>query len=225
MTTNAFLLESMASPLQKAGLTEINVSLDAIDNDIFYKVSRKKGVDKVIAGILAATKIGLTTKLNMVVMKGINDSQILPVLNFAIKNKIKIRFLELMKMGHLADSNAINSQFLSLSDMLKVISSTYQFSKLSRTDGATAEYYQINDSNFNFGVIANESKPFCGDCNRLRLDQFGNIYGCLSSNIPISIKQDVDDSVLLTNHLRTALSHKQAVKFTGSNLSMMKIGG
>ena len=99
----------------------------------------------------------------------------------------------------------------------------YALNALERKPSSTARYWET-DAGHRFGIIANESEPFCGDCDRLRLDSGGNIYGCLSSNHPIALDPK-DDTGQWTEKLRQALGQKQAVKFTGSELSMLKIGG
>src|SRR5699024_11209577 len=98
----------------------------------------------------------------------------------------------------------------------------YKFNRLTRKSSSTANYWRTEEGH-TFGIVANETEPFCSDCNRLRLDSYGNIYGCLSSNNPISIK-NIND-VELINRLGIALNQKQANRFYGSELSMMHIGG
>ena len=220
LTTNGFLLEKMALKLKEAGLNSINVSLDAIDEDVFFLMSRRAQVQKVLDGIKAAISVGLKVKINTVLMKGLNDQQILPLLQFAFNLQIPIRFLEVMAMGHLY-KNA-KDYLLTRADILKIISTHYCFTPVIRKKAATANYWQTDNGQL-FGIIANESAPFCHDCNRLRLDSNGNIYGCLSSNTPISIKGATE--IELEEKLYTALAQKQSLKFKGSDLSMLQIGG
>ncbi|MBC8054012.1 MAG: radical SAM protein [Sphingobacteriaceae bacterium] len=220
LTTNALLLEGLAGKLKDAGITAINVSLDAIDEDVFYTMSRRSGINRIFSGIEAALKVGIDVKINSVIMKGLNDNQILPLFNYASRKGISIRFIEIMAMGHL-HGNA-DKYFFSQDEILSKIGGQYKFNRLSRKHSSTANYW-ITDEGFTFGIVANETEPFCGDCNRLRLDSYGNIYGCLSSNHPISIKNINNDE--LATRLQQALKHKQALKFAGSELSMMHIGG
>ncbi len=220
ITTNGLLLDGLAKPLKDAGITELNVSLDAIDDDVFYQVSRRSGLNRILKGIDTALAHGIKVKLNSVIMRGLNDSQIMPLLNYAFSKGITIRFLEIMAMGHLFGDT--NKKFFSQEEILSLIDKHYNFKRLSRSSSSTANYWQTEDGN-TFGIVANETEPFCSDCNRLRLDCYGNIYGCLSSNHPISI-QDINEAELL-NRLEKALAQKQELKFTGSELSMMHIGG
>lgn len=221
LTTNGFLLERLAAPLKEAGMNAINVSLDAINEEVFFRMSKRRGVERIIRGIDAARQTGLSIKINTVVMRGINDSQILPLLDFAFSRDLRIRFLELMAMGHLYET--ADRYLYSQKDILSVIATRYRFIPLGRTGSATASYWQTEDGH-SFGIIANESQPFCQDCDRLRLDSEGNIYGCLSSNhpIPLGVKET---EMEWYSKLGQALLQKQALRFTGSDLSMLHIGG
>lgn len=221
LTTNGLLLENMAESLAEAGISSINVSLDAIDEDIFYKVSRRSGIHRILNGIDKAIACGIDVKLNSVVMKNLNKNQVLPLLNFAFSRGLKIRFLEIMAMGHLFGK--ADEHFFSQDEILSLISTRYQYDRMVRDNSATANYWKTNDGHV-FGIVANESEPFCGDCNRLRLDSFGNIYGCLSSNFPISAK-NIQTNKEMQEKLQAAMWQKQALKFTGSSLSMLNIGG
>ncbi len=221
LTTNGFLLERLAKPLKGAGMRSINVSLDAVDEDIFFLMSKRHNVQRIINGIDAATAAGLEVKLNVVLMKSLNVSQIIPLLHFAFERNITVRFLEVMAMGHLYQE--AHKHLVTKDDILHTIARHFDFIPLLRKSSATATYWKTNDGKV-FGIIANESAPFCHDCNRLRLDSEGNIYGCLSSDHPISIK-NIASKEMLQQKLTEALYQKQALKFTGSSLSMLNIGG
>jgi cyclic pyranopterin phosphate synthase len=221
LTTNGFLLERHAAQLKEAGLEAVNVSIDAVDEAVFFQMSRRHSVDRVIRGIDAALRAGLDVKLNTVVMKGINDSQILPLLGLAFSRGVKLRFLEVMAMGHLHQDSG---RFLvSQEEILQVVGTRYRFEPLTRVAAATARYWRTDEGHV-FGVIANESEPFCQDCDRLRLDSQGRIYGCLSSNHPIGLELQEGEETW-TEKLAAALEQKQPLRFTGSDLSMLRIGG
>ena len=99
----------------------------------------------------------------------------------------------------------------------------YVLTPVEREVSATARYW-VTETGHRFGIIANESEPFCRDCDRLRLDSAGNIYGCLSSNHPIALDRRASGTEW-DGKLRKALAQKQALRFTGSDLSMLRIGG
>ena len=221
LTSNGFLLERMAHPMKAAGLRSINISLDAVDEDLFFLMSKRNQVQKVLNGIDAAIDAGLQVKLNAVIMKGMNETQIIPLLDFAFERNISVRFLEIMAMGHLHES--AGKYLFTQQEILQEISKKYQFEKAARAYASTANYWQTTGGH-TFGIIANESEPFCRDCNRLRLDSNGNIYGCLSSNHPIALNPG-DDEAALISKLQQAMNQKQQLKFTGSELSMLHIGG
>ena len=221
LTTNGFLLERQAVPLKAAGLEAVNVSLDAADEAVFVQMSRRHSVDRVIRGIDAAVNAGLEVKLNAVLMKGINDAQILPLLELAFSRGLRLRFLELMAMGHLhKDADRF---LVSREEILRVVGERYRLEPLTRKVSATARYWRTEEGQV-FGIIANETEPFCQDCDRLRLDSEGRIYGCLSSNHPIGLDMEEGEEVWNAK-LAAALEQKQPLRFIGSELSMLRIGG
>ena len=154
-------------------------------------------------------------------MKGMNEEQILPLVDYAFGKNIPIRFLEVMSMGHLHQD--ADRYLFSQQQLLDTIARKYQFKRLPRTASATSNYWQTTEGN-TFGIIANNSEPFCSDCSRLRLDAEGNMYGCLSSNHPIKLNP-ADNDFTLQEKLQLAMSQKQLHHFVGSELSMLQIGG
>ena len=221
LTTNGFLLERQAAVLSAAGLEAVNVSLDAVDEAIFFQMSRRHSVVRIIRGIDAAIQAGLDVKINAVIMKGINDSQVLPLLEFAFSRGLRIRFLEVMAMGHLHKD--AGRYLVSQDEILHIVGGQYRLAPLARAASATARYWQTEEGHI-FGVIANESEPFCRDCDRLRLDSQGRIFGCLSSNQPIGLDL-AEGEEEWERKLTEALAQKQPLRFTGSDLSMLRIGG
>jgi cyclic pyranopterin phosphate synthase len=221
MTSNGSLLAQKITDLAKAGLTSLNISLDAVDPIVYNKISRRKNLHRILDGIDKAVTLGISVKINCVVMKGVNDSQVLPLLSFAKERNIRIRFLEVMQMGHLYEN--FEQHFFSERKIIEAISQEHQFIELPREDSATAKYFLMNDG-YQFGVISNESDPFCNDCNRLRLDSYGNIYGCLSNNTAINISDHLHNPQEVSWRLEEALAQKK-MKFSGSKLSMLAIGG
>ena len=220
MTTNGHMLFRKIEALKKAGLTSVNISLDAISDETFKLMSRNTGLNNVLQSVTTAIKHGIDIKLNTVVVAGSNEHEIIPLLEFAMQKGIIIRFLELMPMGPLHHN--IEKLFFSENEILKNIESKYSITKMLHENNATSNYWAINGVKA-FGIIANESSPFCSDCNRLRLDSYGNIYGCLSSLIPIPVV--ASSGTNLEQALNEVLSHKQAIRFTGNTRTMQSIGG
>lgn len=221
LTTNGQLLGIKANELFKAGIRKVNVSLDAIDPDIFNRITRTRSYYQVIKGIDKALQVGLGIKLNAVIMKGVNEGQIVQLLDFAKARGLVVRFLEVMKMGYLYNSGA--NLFFSEKEMLEQIRLVYDIEPLERAKNSTANYW-LTDNGTKFGIIANESAPFCSDCDRLRLDSSGDIYGCICSDVGISVLQS-SNGFDLKGKLKQALAQKQKVKFKGSSKSMKQIGG
>jgi cyclic pyranopterin phosphate synthase len=221
MTTNGSLLAQKILALHTAGLTSLNISLDALDPQVYTKISRRKNLHKILEGIDKAIALGVGVKINCVVMKGINDSQILPLLHYAREKGVPIRFLEVMQMGHLYEN--FEEHFFSERAIIQTIAQQHDFIELPREESATAKYFLMRDG-YRFGIISNESDPFCNDCNRLRLDSYGNVYGCLSNNTAINIADHLHDPQEVKARLQEALVQKK-MKFSGSKLSMLAIGG
>lgn len=222
LTTNGYYLKQVAPQLKEAGIKSVNVSVDAVDLDLFRKIARHNQPQRVFEGIEAALNAGLNLKLNAVIMRGKNESQIVPLLDYASKMGVKIRYLELMKMGHLYAGQ--NDLFYPESEILDTISKQYEIAKLQRIQSETSHYWTAGENRI-FGIIANESTPFCHDCNRLRMDSRGYFFGCLSNAHGEKLAPYLHDQELLTNKLRQLLLLKQPVKFHGSELSMRNIGG
>lgn len=222
LTTNGYYLAERIEKLKMAGLKSINISIDAIQPETLHKISRNSNAEKVFEGIDAAIESGLNVKLNAVIMRGRNEKEILPLLEFAAEKGVKIRYLELMKMGHLY--HVQNPFFFSEKEILQTINTRYEVQELPRKDKETARYWSA-DGNRIFGIIANESTPFCHDCNRLRMDSRGVFYGCLSNSNGMALQPFINSKPNLSTQLKKLLLLKQPVRFKGSELSMRNIGG
>jgi cyclic pyranopterin phosphate synthase len=224
MTSNGYTLKNLIPELSEAGLKKINISLDTINPENFNKISGRKNLERILDSIDEALKYNIEIKINAVILKRINDDQIIPLFEFSKERNITLRFLELMRMGPLYEESSFHNYYTSEKEILDCIAKQHIFTPLLRETSSTANYW-ITPDGYKFGIIANESHPFCHDCNRLRLDSYGNIYGCLSNDTALSISEVLNNEGLLREKLEQALSHKQELKFTGSAISMMAIGG
>ncbi|MDH5719544.1 MAG: radical SAM protein [Spirochaetia bacterium] len=218
LTTNGSRLGVKAEKLKHAGLDEMNISLDAVENENFKNISGYNTISPVLEGIQKTIEAGIPVKLNCTILKGYNEDQILPVLDYAVKNNIVVRFLEFMKMGILYSRHT--DYFYPEVEILRTIAEKYRFSPIERKISSTARYWRL-ENGLKFGIIANHSTPFCHDCNRLRMDSTGKIYGCLSNNQGFNIIDEID----IQSILNSALYQKQKINFTGSSLIMKSIGG
>lgn len=221
LTSNGYRLEKLAPHLKEAGLDDVNVSLDAMQPGAFKIMSgRPPGLlAHIKAGLLICADQGIHTKINCTVLRGQNDDQILPLVEFATSHNIEIRFLEFMRMGPVRGQH--DSLFVPAAEILSKIHKQFKLIPTGRSAHETSIMYQTRKGN-RVGVIANHSRSFCDDCNRLRMDHLGQLYGCLSTNQGLSIPES---SAALRKVLCLALEQKQTQSFTGSALSMQAIGG
>ncbi|TWC39022.1 cyclic pyranopterin phosphate synthase [Pseudomonas sp. SJZ079] len=230
LTTNGQLLARKLPLLLESGIRRLNVSLDTLDADAFRTIARGGDLATVLAGMEAARAAGVSIKVNMVPLRGQNLDQVLPLLDYCLERGFELRFIELMRMGHLArPGNSFVQQFVGMPELLAMIGERHAFAQAEAPLDATALRYQIPGMGF-FGVIANESVPFCRTCSRLRLSSTGWLHGCLSS----SNRHYVGDLLDKPRHealpalqglLVKALGDKQEIAFSGGATVMKIIGG
>ncbi|MBC9251327.1 radical SAM protein [Pseudomonas alcaligenes] len=230
LTSNGQLLSRKLPLLLETGMRRLNISLDTLDPDAFKRIARGGDLPTVLQGLEEARAAGLQIKLNMVPLRGQNHDQVLPMLDYCLERGFELRFIELMRMGHLArDGASFQQQFYGMDELLQVIGSRYEFVQAEAPLDATALRYEIPGAGY-FGVIANESVPFCRTCSRLRLSSTGWLHGCLSS----SNRHYVGDLLDKPRHqalpalqrlLVRALADKQDIAFAGGVTVMKIIGG
>ncbi len=230
LTTNGQLLTRKLPLLVECGLKRINVSLDTLDPVAFRRIARGGDLPTVLQGLDQARAAGLKVKVNMVPLRGQNHDQVLPMLDYCLERGFELRFIELMRMGHLAREGAsFQQQFYGMAELLETVAGRHAFVQAPAPLDATALRYEIPGRGF-FGVIANESVPFCRTCSRLRLSSTGWLHGCLSS----SNRHYVGDLLDKPRHqalpalqrlLVRALADKQDIAFAGGATVMKIIGG
>lgn len=184
LTTNGFLLQKSAKILKDAGLNRINISLDSLKAQKIMQISKKDGLHNVLAGIQEALKYGFGVKINTVVMRGINDDEILDLFDYAKQRKISIRFIEFMENIH---ANQM-LKGLKEAEILQIIKTKYDFCFLENQVIAPAKLYTCNDG-YVFGVIAPHNDDFCTTCNRIRLTAEGIICPCLYYQESVDAKE------------------------------------
>lgn len=230
LTSNGQLLSSKLPLLLDSGIRRLNISLDSLNPESFRTMARGGDLSTVLRGLKDAKDAGMRIKLNMVPVRGQNLDQVLPLLDYCLENGFELRFIELMRMGHLsADGSQFHRQFVGLKELLEIIAQRFEYAQASAAVDATALRYHVSGGGF-FGVIANESVPFCRTCSRLRLSSTGWLHGCLSSSnkhyignlLGIPIETAMPE---LQQLLGRALRDKQDVAFTGGALIMKSIGG
>ncbi|MEM1435676.1 MAG: radical SAM protein [Pseudomonadota bacterium] len=230
MTTNGQLLLRYADLIIGSGLKRLNVSLDTLDPERFRAIARGGDLETVLAGIERMREAGLRIKINMVPMRRSNIDQVVPMLRYCLERGIELRYIELMNMGHLRQGNQYALDLVAMPELLGMISEHYEFERTDAAYDSTSVRFRITDGDGVFGVIANESAPFCASCSRLRLASNGHLYGCLSN----SRSQDISELLALPQAdaidalqpvLGSALADKQSLGFSGEVTVMKFIGG
>lgn len=179
MTTNGLLLASHAQSLKEAGLHRVTVSLDALDGGLFRRISgTRHSVDEVLSGIRAAMEVDLSVKLNCVLQRGINEGQILPLVEWSRGEGIPLRFIEFMDVGNHNHWDA--SLVVPAAEVRAMIEAVHPLVPVENaTRGEVARRYRYMDGAGEVGFIASITEPFCRDCNRVRLTADGKVVTCL----------------------------------------------
>src|SRR5918993_76190 len=177
LTTNGATLRSMAGDLVGAGLRRVNISLDTLGRDRFIELTRRDELDNVIDGIEAAREAGLDpVKINTVVMRGVNDDEILDLAIFGRERGVTVRFIEWMPLD--ADQRWKSDAVVSQSEIVAAIGAIFPVDPIVRGH-EPAERFAYRDGAGEVGVIASVTRPFCGSCDRVRLTADGQLRSCL----------------------------------------------
>ncbi|WRB43871.1 GTP 3',8-cyclase MoaA [Helicobacter pylori] len=186
LSTNGFLLKKMAKDLKKAGLSRVNVSLDSLKSDRVLKISQKDALKNTLEGVEESLKAGLKLKLNTVVMKSVNDDEILDLLEYAKNRRIQIRYIEFMENTH-AKSLV---KGLKEEEILDLIAQKYKIMETEKPKQGSSKIYTL-ENGYQFGIIAPHSDDFCQSCNRIRLASDGKICPCLYYQDAIDAKEAI----------------------------------
>ncbi|PFO65843.1 GTP 3',8-cyclase MoaA [Bacillus cereus] len=189
LTTNAIHLTKQAKALKEAGLHRVNVSLDAIDDDIFKNINgRNINTKPVIKGIIAAKEAGLEVKVNMVVKKGMNDHQVLPMAAYFKEQGIMLRFIEFMDVG---STNGWNfDQVVTKRELIEMIHKVYPLEPAeAHYFGEVAKRYRYVGTNVEVGFITSVSESFCVSCTRARISADGKFYTCLFATEGLDVRE------------------------------------
>jgi cyclic pyranopterin phosphate synthase len=176
LTTNAMRLHLFLEDLIAAGLKSLNISLDTFDAERFRKLSRREGHDQILANIEQAIDKGLHVKLNMVVMRGVNDDELLRFTELTRERNVHVRFIEFMPF---AGNHWGRERVYTYGEMLGRIGSVYRIEKIDDDAHSTAKAYRVKGWQGTFAVISTVTEPFCGSCDRLRLTAEGKMRNCL----------------------------------------------
>jgi GTP 3',8-cyclase len=181
VTTNGFLLERDAEALVRAGVDRFNVSIDSLQRDKFYELTRRDALPRVLAGLrqLARFPEAHPIKVNAVAIRGFTEREVLPFARFAREHPYQVRFIEFMPLD--ADRAWSRDQLLTGAEIRAAIDAVYPLEATPREPHATAKVYRFADGGGEVGFIDPVSQPFCADCNRIRLTADGRLRTCLFS--------------------------------------------
>jgi GTP 3',8-cyclase len=206
LTTNGSLLGEKIQSLKLAGLRRINVSLDSLDPDKFRQITKRGDLDKVLEGIFAAKSYGLhPIKLNAVIERGVNDDDLIPLVEFSREHGFALRFIEYMDVGNA--NNWTSEKLVPKKEIIAKIHSRYPLKEVGRALGSAPSVdYEFVDGRGDIGVIASVTEPFCSSCTRVRITADGKIVTCLFSETGHDVKA----------LLRSGASDEEILKWLGS---------
>ena len=233
ITTNGATLRLIAQELRNAGLARINISLDTLKKDRFFEMTRRDELEHVLDGIDAAIDAGFSPgKINAVVQRGINDDEIVDLATFGRDKGIEVRFIEFMPLD--ASGTWENAQVFSQEEIVAAISKVYPLELMPARGAAPADRWRYLDGNGTVGVIPTVTKPFCGDCDRVRLTADGQFRTCLFAtnefDLRVMLRNGADDDAIAAE-IQRAVGTKWAghnignVTFVRPRRSMSQIGG
>lgn len=191
LTTNAMRLDEYAGALAAAGVRRINVSLDTLDAGQFRHITRVGDLAQALRGIAAAQAAGIAVKINMVALKGLNEDQLLPMLNWCAANGCDLTLIETMPLGEVADDRS--DHYIPLHAFIAPLRSQRAIMPVDRRTGGPARYFSVEGLPVTLGLITPLSDNFCATCNRMRLTAQGRIYMCLGQDDHVDLRAALRD--------------------------------
>ena len=234
ITTNALGLERLAPALKEAGLDRVNVSLDTVRRADFHEITRRDRLDDVVAGLEAASRAGLgPVKVNAVLLRGVNDDQAPELLRWCIERGYQLRFIEQMPLD--AQHGWRRDTMVTAEEIFASLDREFTLEPAEEPRGsAPAELFTVDGGPHTVGVIASVTRPFCGDCDRVRLTADGQVRNCLfareESDLRTALRAGADDAEL-ADRWRVAMFGKlpghgiDDIEFLQPSRSMSAIGG
>ncbi len=233
MTTNGASLRLMAEDLYRAGLRRLNISCDSLQRERFLAITKRDALESVLDGIEAAVTAGFApVKLNCVLMRGINDDEIVDFARFGRQHAVTVRFIEFMPLDASDEWSA--NRVVPGAEIVAAIDAAFPLEPVGGRGSAPAERYRFQDGGGEIGVIASVSEPFCGACDRVRLTAEGQLRNCLfavdETDLRPILRGDGSD-----DDLAAAIAANVAGKWAGHSInqvhfirparSMSQIGG
>jgi cyclic pyranopterin phosphate synthase len=235
LTTNGVRIDEFISVFKKAGIKSVNVSLDTLDKDKFFSITKRNVFEKVWYNIQLLINEGFHVKINTVVMRGVNDNEILDFIAWTKNQSVHVRFIEFMPF----DGNQWHTEkVFSFQEILDVAASKYSFIRMKDGKNETAKKFKPLNHQGTFAVISTMSAPFCGNCNRMRLTADGKMKNCLFSKGEADILtalRNSEDIIPLIKQCVASKAESLGGQFGGdykkidagkiNNRSMINIGG
>ncbi|NQV97390.1 MAG: GTP 3',8-cyclase MoaA [Acidimicrobiaceae bacterium] len=233
LTTNGATLRLVAHELKAAGLSRINISLDTLQHQKFIEITRRDHLKNVLDGISAAVQAGFApVKINAVIQRGVNDDEILALASFGREKQIEVRFIEFMPLD--AQDQWQRNDVVGQDEIVATINNVYTLEQVLARGAAPAKSWRYLDGNGTVGVVPSVTKPFCGDCDRVRLTAEGQFRTCLFSTTEFDLRAMLrgganDDAIAI--EIQRAVGTKWAghaignVTFVRPKRSMSQIGG
>src|SRR3954453_1348306 len=233
ITTNGATLRLVAGELRAAGLDRMNISLDTLRRDRFTEITRRDELDRVLDGIEAAKEAGFApVKINAVIERGVNDDEIVDLAEFGRERGVEVRFIEFMPLD--ADGHWASRQVVSQDEIVATIAAVHPLEPIPARGAAPADTWRYADGKGTVGVIPTVTKPFCGDCDRVRLTADGRFRTCLFATDDhdlLSLMRAGADDDRVAEAIERAVGMKWAghrintVNFIRPAKSMSQIGG
>lgn len=221
LTTNGIFLSGLAEKLYQAGLKRVNVSVDSLDSERFKQITKGGDSSKVLLGIEKTQELGMKVKINMVVLKGINEKEILDFVKFSQTKKLEVRFIEFMPLS----GNGLKPNlFIPLHQIKEAIAMSYHMTPLQNNGVATV--YELKEGG-RIGFIPTMTKPFCSGCSRIRLTSWGGIRPCLFSNFEYnllpSLRKGLPDEKIAEKIMQAVKSKPKFNPYLAGNEEFEKI--
>ena len=233
MTTNGATMRLVADSLREAGLKRVNISLDTLDREKFLQMTRRDELERVLDGIEAAKQAGFDPlKVNSVVERGVNDNEIVDLATYGREHGVEVRFIEFMPLD--AEGHWMNDKVVGQDEIVAAINAAYPLERVPARGAAPADRFRYLDGAGMIGVIPSVTKPFCGDCDRVRLTAEGDFRTCLFATDEFDLMAalrsgESDDQI--SARIEAAVSTKWAghrinqVNFIRPGKSMSQLGG
>lgn len=186
LTTNGTLLSRYAKELKLCGVERINISLDTLDPIVFTKLTRRNALDAVLKGIEAALEAGIKVKINTVALKGVNDSEIPRLIEWAHNKSMDITLIEVMPLGDIDEDRV--DQYIPLNAIRDNLEHRFTLNNLPLRTGGPARYAKVKETGGILGMITPLTNNFCAGCNRVRVTCTGQIYTCLGHGHKLDLR-------------------------------------